>query len=241
MSARAFSFGEFRLLPEERLLLAAGRPVRISSRALDILAVLVDHPGKLLTKNQLIARAWPNTRVEENNLRVHIGVLRKLLGEGPAGVSYIATVPGRGYSFVGHVLEESVPSLLATVPPPISPRPLPAPVTRMIGRSETLERLLSRMGTERLVTIVGPGGIGKTTVALAMADHLRGSFAHGAGPPIPVSLAANARPKRAASGPTANTASMSIRTTTSGFPATQPTLARRSPGPPIRKAATALS
>ena len=103
MSARAFTFGHFRLLPEERTLLAAGKPVRISSRALDILTVLVDHAGELVSKDQLIARAWPNTKVEENNLRVHIGALRKLLGERAAGVSTIATVPGRGYSFVAPV------------------------------------------------------------------------------------------------------------------------------------------
>ena len=127
MSGRAFSFGDFRLLPEERTLLESGKPVRISSRALDLLTILVDHPGELLSKKQLIAHAWPNTRVEENNLRVHIGTLRKLLGESPAGVSYIATIPGRGYSFVGHVVAESAPSLLATVPVPITPGLLPAP------------------------------------------------------------------------------------------------------------------
>jgi predicted ATPase/DNA-binding winged helix-turn-helix (wHTH) protein len=181
LSARAFSFGEFRLLPEERTLLAAGRPVRISSRALDILAVLVDHPGELLSKSQLLARAWPNTKVEENNLRVHIGALRKVLGESATGVSYIATVPGRGYSFVGHVEQESVRPLLATIPPALTLRPLPAPLSRMIGRTATLETLLSRMREQRLVTIVGPGGIGKTTVALAMADRLRGAFEHQAG------------------------------------------------------------
>ena len=178
MSGRAFSFGDFRLLPEERTLLESGKPVRISSRALDLLTILVDHPGELLSKKQLIAHAWPNTRVEENNLRVHIGTLRKLLGESPAGVSYIATIPGRGYSFVGHVVAESAPSLLATVPVPITPGLLPAPVTRMIGRTETLDRFLSRMRTERLVTIVGPGGIGKTTLALAVAERLRGLFEH---------------------------------------------------------------
>jgi DNA-binding winged helix-turn-helix (wHTH) protein len=78
LSARAFTFGQFRLLPEERRLLEAGRPVRISSRALDILTVLVDHAGELVGKDQLITHAWPNTRVEENNLRVHIGALRKV-------------------------------------------------------------------------------------------------------------------------------------------------------------------
>ena len=174
MTARAFSFGQFRLLPDERRLLEAGRPVRIGSRALDILTVLVDHAGELVSKDQLIARAWPNTRVVEHNLRVHIGALRKLLGESPAGVSNIATVPGRGYSFVAPVERESVQPLLATVPPPMTMPPLPAPLARMIGRAETLVMFLSRMRKQRLVTIVGPGGIGKTTVALAMVERLSG-------------------------------------------------------------------
>jgi predicted ATPase/DNA-binding winged helix-turn-helix (wHTH) protein len=178
LSARAFTFGEFRLLPEERALLEAGRPVRISSRALDILTVLVDRAGELVSKDQLIARVWPNTRVEENNLRVHIGALRKLLGESPAGLSNIATVPGRGYSFVAPVERESVQPLLATVPPSMTVHPLPAPVTRMIGRAETLVMFLSRMRKQRLVTIIGPGGMGKTTVALAMAARLSRSFEH---------------------------------------------------------------
>jgi predicted ATPase/DNA-binding winged helix-turn-helix (wHTH) protein len=178
LSARAFSFGEFRLLPEERTLLEAGRPVRISSRALDILTVLVDHAGELVSKDQLIAHAWPDTRVEENNLRVHIGTLRKLLGESAAGVSNIATVPGRGYSFVAPVEREGVQPLLGTVPPSMTAHSLPAPLTRMIGRAETLVMFLSRMRKQRLVTIVGPGGMGKTTVALAMAARLSRSFEH---------------------------------------------------------------
>jgi predicted ATPase/DNA-binding winged helix-turn-helix (wHTH) protein len=175
LSARAFSFGEFRLLPEERTLLEAGRPVRISSRALDILTALVEHAGELVSKNQLIAQAWPNAQVEENNLRVHIGALRKLLGENSAGVSTIATVPGRGYSFVAPVERESVQPLLAAVS---VANPLPAPLTRMIGRAETLVMFLSRMRKQRLVTITGPGGMGKTTVALAMAERLSKSFEH---------------------------------------------------------------
>ncbi|MEA3149180.1 MAG: hypothetical protein QOD56_119, partial [Gammaproteobacteria bacterium] len=173
------SFGGFRLLPEERTLLESGKPVRISSRALDILTVLVDHAGELVSKDQLIARAWPDTRVEENNLRVHIGALRRLLGGSPTGLSTIATVPGRGYSFVARVERESVQPLLATtVPPSMTVHPLPAPLTRMIGRAETLVMFLSRMRKQRLVTIIGPGGMGKTTIALAMAERLSRSFEH---------------------------------------------------------------
>ena len=178
MSARAFTFGHFLLLPEERRLLEAGRPVRISSRALDILTVLVDRAGELVSKEQLIAHAWPNTRVEENNLRVHIGALRKLLGESPTGVSYVATIPGRGYSFVAPVERETREPLLAPISSSTTTHPLPSLLIRMIGRAETLVKLLSRMRKQRLVTIVGPGGMGKTTIALAMAERLSRSLEH---------------------------------------------------------------
>jgi predicted ATPase/DNA-binding winged helix-turn-helix (wHTH) protein len=178
LSAHAFTFGRFRLLPEERTLLEGGRPVRIGSRALDILTLLVDRAGEVVGKDELLAHAWPNTRVEGNNLHVHVGALRKLLGESPAGASNIATVPGRGYSFVAHVEREGVQPLLATVPPSITTGPLPAPLTRMIGRAEALVMFLSRMRKQRLLTIVGPGGMGKTTVALAMAERLSRSLEH---------------------------------------------------------------
>jgi predicted ATPase len=101
-----------------------------------------------------------------------------LLGVSPAGVSNIATVPGRGYSFVAPVERESVRPLLATVPTSMTLSPLPAPLTRMIGRAETLVMFLSLMRKQRLVTIVGPGGMGKTTIALAMAERLGRSFEH---------------------------------------------------------------
>ena len=150
MSGRTFRFGDFRLLPEERTLLESGKPVRISSRALDLLTILVDHPGELLSKKQLIAHAWPDTRVEENNLRVHIGALRRLLGESPAGASYIATIPGRGYSFVAPVEQGSAPPLLANVLPSVTTPPLPSPLARMVGRAETLVALSSRLDENRL-------------------------------------------------------------------------------------------
>ena len=101
--ASALSFGPFRLLPAQQLLLEGENAIRLGSRALEILIALAEHSGQLVTKDQLMARVWPNTVVEENNLKVHIAALRRTLGDGQPGRRYVATVPGRGYRFVAPV------------------------------------------------------------------------------------------------------------------------------------------
>lgn len=102
-SPRAFSFGPFLLIPERQLLLRGERPVRIGCRALDLLSALVERPGELVSKTELIARVWPSTIVEEANLKVNMSVLRRALGDGVGTPDYIATVPGRGYRFIATV------------------------------------------------------------------------------------------------------------------------------------------
>src|SRR6266404_5217264 len=173
MDGQAISFGPFRLLTEQRLLLEGDRPVRLGSRAFDILAALVERTGEVVGKEQLIARAWPQTFVEEANLKIQVSALRRALGDGQGGHRYVVTVPGRGYNFVAPVrLEE--PSRSApppTIAPPASHN-LPFAVTRMIGRDEAVATLVSRLSRERLVTIVGPGGVGKTTVALLRDNRM---------------------------------------------------------------------
>jgi DNA-binding winged helix-turn-helix (wHTH) protein len=102
-TSRAISFGLFRLLPEQRLLLCADNAVPLGSRALDILIALVERPGELLGKDELMARVWPNTFVEPANLTVHVAALRRALGDGRDGNRFIINVPGRGYQFVAEV------------------------------------------------------------------------------------------------------------------------------------------
>src|SRR6516165_7560816 len=91
----AISFGPFRLVPSRQLLLEDGKPVRLGSRALDILIALTERPSEVVSKEDLLARVRPDTFVEEGNLRVHIAALRRALGVGQAGKRYIAKVPGR--------------------------------------------------------------------------------------------------------------------------------------------------
>lgn len=102
-SPRSFGFGPFLLIPERQLLLRGDTPVRIGCRALDLLTALVERPGELVTKTELMARAWPSTIVEEANLKVNMSLLRHALGECVDAPNYIATVTGRGYRFVAPV------------------------------------------------------------------------------------------------------------------------------------------
>ena len=97
------SFGPFRLIPSQFLLLERDKPVQLGSRALEILVALLERPGELITKQELLARVWPNIFVEPANLTVHVSALRRTLRDGRDGNRFIINVPGRGYSFVAEV------------------------------------------------------------------------------------------------------------------------------------------
>src|SRR5712671_7088424 len=122
-----FAFGPFRLLAAQRLLLEGDTPVRLGSRAFDILAALVERSGEVVAKQELIARAWPQTFVEETNLKMQVSALRRALGDGQDGHRYVATVPGRGYNFVAPVRRDEA-SLAAPAPPVPSTTPNNLPV-----------------------------------------------------------------------------------------------------------------
>ena len=182
---RRLSFGPFDLYPAQQLLREGETPIALGSRAMDILIALVEHAGELVTKDELMARVWPNTFVEETNLRVNVGLLRRALRDGQSGNRYIATDPGRGYRFVAPI---SVPQQTtatgrapaigqAAVPPPIDS--LPGALTRVIGREAIIAALSSQLPQRRFITLVGPGGIGKTTVAVAVARELAASYPDG--------------------------------------------------------------
>src|SRR5690349_17658950 len=180
MDGRAISFGPFRLAAARRLLLEGDEPVRLGSRAFDLLAALVERAGEVVGKAELVARAWPGTFVDESNLKIQVSALRRALGDGQGGRRYLVTVPGRGYNFVAPVSLEEPRE--APPPPTVAParvHNLPFAVTRMVGRDETAAALVARLSRERLVTIVGPGGIGKTTVALAVAERVIADYEHG--------------------------------------------------------------
>ena len=179
MDETVFAFGSFRLAPARHILLEDGKPLRVGSRAFDILAALVEHAGQTVSREELTARAWPGTIVEENALRVHVVALRRALRDGHAGKRYIVNNPGRGYVFVAPVTRDS--ALSTTAAPAEKPEAgnLPALSTRIVGRDGVIARLAQQLARCRFLTIVGPGGIGKTTVAVAIADRVRGSYKDG--------------------------------------------------------------
>jgi predicted ATPase/DNA-binding winged helix-turn-helix (wHTH) protein len=171
------SFGPFNLVVNERLLTKEGVPVELGARALDILVVLTSTPNEIVSKKDLLSRVWPDVIVEEGSLRFHMNGLRKALGDGQGDARYITTLPGRGYCFVAPVSRppgpnDNVPAITGKFPH----ANLPSRPSRVIGRDEDVLKLSAQLNASRFVTIVGSGGVGKTTVAIAVGHHLFDAF-----------------------------------------------------------------
>jgi predicted ATPase/DNA-binding winged helix-turn-helix (wHTH) protein len=170
-------FGRFELQVQEGQLLADGQAVPLRAKALDVLLALVEQAGQLVTRQALMDRVWANLVVEENNLSVQINALRKVLGG-----EIIATVPGRGYRFtlpVEHAAADTAaPQLVSQAPLPslrtnLSERPAP-----LVGREAELAALDALLDRQRLVTVLGSAGMGKTRLALAALHARRSRYAH---------------------------------------------------------------
>jgi len=164
---QVLSWGPFRLFPRERHLEKDGISVKIGSRALDILIALTSNAGEILSNSQLIERVWSNSSVGELSLRVHMVALRKALTDDREKTLCIENIPGRGYRFVKSVSREEINE----GPERVVQR---ASSERIIGREVAIEEVTNRLLQKRFVTIVGPGGIGKTTVALGVTHVLSG-------------------------------------------------------------------
>jgi len=167
-----WKFRQFRFEPAERRLQRDGIDQDVGARALDVLRVLVSQAGHLVSKSRLLGDAWPGMVVEENNLQVQVTTLRRVLG-----ADAIATVAGAGYRFEWPVQAEATDAH-ATVSSASRLRPPPEPLFPLVGRDEDLRTLLDACRGHRLVTLVGPAGIGKTRLAIAAAVELQR-----AGPP----------------------------------------------------------
>lgn len=171
------AFGPFRLFPKRRLVEKDGVPIGLSGRALDILILLTERAGEVVSKKDLTARVWPDVVVTEGSLRFHIGVLRKTLGDGQRGARYVTNVPGRGYCFVAPILQsDSIAPPTERSYPADKTHNLPRQLTRLVGRDEAVETISAQLAHRRFVTIVGPGGIGKTSVAISVASALLSAF-----------------------------------------------------------------
>jgi predicted ATPase/DNA-binding winged helix-turn-helix (wHTH) protein len=185
-----FAFGPFRLLVARRELLAHGVPVALGQRAFEILLMLVNRHGQLVTKDELMAEVWPGVVVEENNIQVHVSALRKVLATAGDSERYLLTVPGRGYRFVAPVNRESAAELASSAPTPdrsaavsaaigAATNNLPQQLTSLIGREADLANIKARLGSHRLVTLTGSGGVGKTRLAIEAGRSLLDRYRDG--------------------------------------------------------------
>ena len=171
------SFGPFSVALAQRLLTKNGVPVELGARALDILITLVNRPNEIVEKKEILAQVWPGVIVEEGSLRFHVANLRKALGDGKDGARYISTVSGRGYCLVVPVVragEHNDPTRAADEP--FRYANLPNRLSRIVGRDNDILGVSTQLTATHFVTILGPGGVGKTTVATAVGHHLSAAF-----------------------------------------------------------------
>jgi predicted ATPase/DNA-binding winged helix-turn-helix (wHTH) protein len=173
MREAIYTFGPFQLRPQQGSLLRKNRAVRIGSRALAILTVLVERAGEVVGTQELVERVWPDTTVAEANLRVHLVALRKALRETGQDPRYIVNVPGQGYRFTAPVTRRAPPSAEE------SRATLPAVLTSLVGRAPEIRAIVSALTRRRFVTIVGAGGIGKTSTALSIANEIAPRYEDG--------------------------------------------------------------
>jgi len=181
-----YVFGAIEVRAIERAVLRDGAPQRVGARAFDLLIALIERGGALVTKDELLDAVWPGLVVEEANVQVQVSSLRKLLG-----ARAIATVPGLGYRFAMAPADAAIDTDAAigvdgdAMPEPRAAEPvprghnLPEPLDALVGRAADIDALAGWVAEHHLVTVHGPGGIGKTRVAQAVARDLRGRYANG--------------------------------------------------------------
>jgi non-specific serine/threonine protein kinase len=166
-----FRFGGFELQPGERRLLKHGRLTAVSPRAFDLLVALVERAGRMMSKDELLDIVWPKRVVEEANLYVHVSALRKIVG-----AESIATIPGHGYRFTLELERALAVSALSPVAPTHN---LPEQVTSFIGRERELAEIGKLLGSNRLLTLLGVDGGGKTCLWLQVAAEAMGGHPGG--------------------------------------------------------------
>jgi predicted ATPase/DNA-binding winged helix-turn-helix (wHTH) protein len=166
--------GPFQWIASQHRLLLAGKPVRMSAAATKILGLLLEHPGTLVSTRHILRFVWPNAVVRESTLRGSVAELRKVLRTGLPEHDWVQNVLGQGYRFVIPVTAEESSSQEGTAPDTLPPAP-----KRLFGRAHLIAEVTARLEAHRLITLVGAGGIGKTSVAVATATQLCSQFRGG--------------------------------------------------------------
>lgn len=168
--------GAFHLYPRERMLKMGDGLIKLGSRAFDILLALAETPEEFVSHRDLLAKVWPNVFVEDVSLRVHVAALRKTLESQDKTRTYLTSVSGRGYKLAVPISRQVIETASGHAAPLPSALKLPRAVQGMVGREDEVRAISSKVLTQRFVNIVGPGGVGKTTVALSVAQELLDEF-----------------------------------------------------------------
>src|SRR6202795_4483988 len=169
-NSAAYRFGPFDLQPDKRRLLKDGATISLRPRAFDLLVALVDRAGHLVTKDELLDQGWPKMVVEEAPLHGQGSALRKVVGS-----DAITTVSGRGYQFTLPVTKGDSEANRSSR----SKHNLPYQLTSFVGREQEIAQLEELVTANRLVTLTGAGGAGKTRLAIEVASRLVDAFADG--------------------------------------------------------------
>jgi predicted ATPase/DNA-binding winged helix-turn-helix (wHTH) protein len=165
-----YKFGAWEIDLARREMRLNGTPTDVGSRAFEIVEVLLQSTGDLIDKYDLMNRVWPGAVVEENTLQAHISAIRKALGPDRG---LLKTVAGRGYRLLGDwVVQREDVAPAAAEPVRSHATNLTAPTSALIGRKTAETQVAELLSTYRMVTMTGPGGIGKTVLAQAVARNL---------------------------------------------------------------------
>ncbi|MGQ7935928.1 ATP-binding protein [Paraburkholderia sp. D1E] len=170
------TIGEVEILPDQRRVLVAKKPIKLGSRAFDLLELLASERGQLVSKEEIMRRVWPGTVVEENNMYVQISAIRKMLD---ASSSLLITLSGRGYRLEQEPLRASSTKAIIDVNHPVVRSNLPLTRSTLYGCDEAIEEVLEASDGAALVSLVGPGGIGKTRLVIEATRRLADCFADG--------------------------------------------------------------
>ncbi|HEX4080480.1 MAG TPA: winged helix-turn-helix domain-containing protein [Rhizomicrobium sp.] len=176
MGSEPYRFGRFTLDPANRELRADGTPIPLGATDFRLLLTLIERTGSVVTKDELMSRVWGKSAVGDNTLHVHITALRKALGD-----DFIATKQGRGYRFVDHIGQTGrAATHHAGNLPAYAAIGSKTGRSRLIGRDSQIGALSGLLAHNVLVTLVGPGGVGKTRLALEVANQAASTFRDGA-------------------------------------------------------------
>jgi DNA-binding winged helix-turn-helix (wHTH) protein len=167
------TIGDVEILPDQRRVLVAKKPFNLGSRAFDMLELLASAGGNLVSKNEIMRRVWPDTVVADNNLHIHISAIRKMLG---ASSKRLIAVPGRGYRLALEPQDspsESQSGCAGRAAGPAAVRSnFPSPGSMLYGRDAAIDEVIDASASSALVCLVGPGGIGKTRLAIEAARQV---------------------------------------------------------------------